>query len=258
MVSLIGRPQAGKTYLMLSSAHHAWTTINEPIAFYSMEIKAQKLAERLTALHTRMPADFFKDGLAGNMFGKENAKLKVKKDLIALEGSGLPSFLVLDGNLTSTVDDVIATCAQAGAAAVWVDGAYLLRAPSNRGRLFERVIENCEGLKRDVATGIDIPVFASWQFSREATKLKKGAVPGLEHIAHGDVIGQLSSIVMGMFDEEESTNNAEKLNRRRIHILKGRDGEMGVFDTHWDFVKMNFGEISKKDDSVPLYLEQAA
>jgi hypothetical protein len=73
------------------------------------------------------------------------------------------------------------------------------------------------------------------------TKKKKGEDADLSDIAHTDEIGMISSIVMGVFEEE----TVETLKQRRVKILKGRNGETGEFVSNWDFMKMDFSEVQQ-------------
>ena len=88
----------------------------------------------------------------------------------------------------------------------------------------------------------NIPVVASWQFNRGAEKkMEKDKQVGLEDIGYTDEIGQLSSVVLGLMQEE----SIETIMTREVRILKGRDGEVGTFYTKWDFINMDFGELEK-------------
>jgi len=246
MISTVGRPEMGKTWQQLHMAMHIWLTTKRPIVFVSQEMMVRKVMERLAALYTKVAVDVMKDGIAGTK--TKAVRLKLKKDLLALEHTDLPPFIITDGNLSATAKDIVHLVRQYQPTACFVDGAYLLRAPDGRPfRKHEAIDYNCECLKRDVATDLDVPVFASWQFNREGAKLKKGEEMGLEHISGSDAIGQLSSVVLGMLDDEgDNAADVENIARRRVRILKGRDGERGEFFTEWDFAAMNFREIKTK------------
>lgn len=79
-----------------------------------------------------------------------------------------------------------------------------------------------------------IPAFLSYQFNREASKKQEKSKGkhkgGLAEIAMSDKIGQVSSVVCGMFEEE----SVETLLTREIHVLKGRKGQIGKFRINWD------------------------
>jgi hypothetical protein len=83
------------------------------------------------------------------------------------------------------------------------------------------------------------PVVASWQFARTASKKKTNEEVTLDDIAYADAIGQVSSVVLGLFEDE----TVETLKQRRVKLLKGRNGETGEFLTKWDFDKMDFSQV---------------
>ena len=210
-----------------------------------MEMSVQKMMERLMALYTKTPADWFKHGQTPTLYG-ENIRTKVKNQLIELEQSDMPPFHIMDANLSKDVEDLAATIMHLGPSTLLVDGAYLL-GTNDRSvmKSYDKIKKICLVLKQ-TATNLDIPVFASWQFNREAMKKGGGNRPSLENIAGGDDIGQISSVVLGLVDDpDDSRSNVAKMAYRKLHILKGRDGEAGEMELHWDFNKMDFSELDK-------------
>jgi hypothetical protein len=97
-----------------------------------------------------------------------------------------------------------------------------------------------------------VPVVISYQFNREVKKGAKAANVGVENIAYTDAIGQLSSVVLGLLQDE----SVETMMQRRIEILKGRSGEQGSYDINWIFDVgpkfMTFSEIPKQEASEDL------
>ena len=133
--------------------------------------------------------------------------------------------------------------------AIFLDGAYLMRHRNQRLDRFTKVAENVE-LMKQLSTDLEIPTFASWQFNRQAAKkgkgLQKNEKAGLEDIGYSDAIPQVSSIVMGLHQEE----GIETMNQRIIDVMKGRNGEIGQFKISWDFQTMNFDEISEESEKL--------
>jgi len=167
----------------------------------------------------------------------------MKGDLSKLYEFELP-FWIVDGNLTATVKDVILLARQLRPDVVYVDGAYLLRHPSPKASNWERVKDNAEALKQQLAGELGIPVVASYQFNREAAKKSMDAT-GLEHIGGSDAIGQIATIVLGLFEPD----SVETLNQKHVDIMKGRNGEMGGFDVNWifdDYPFMDFSQVAEK------------
>lgn len=244
MITIVGRPAAGKTFMLMQAAHYCWMH-NKKVLVISMEMKPIPILQRMAAIHTHYNLTKFKKA---EMSTKH--KHKVFGALKKAEGHEVPLYIV-DGNLSATTDDVLGLCQQFEPDVALVDGAYLLMGGQSFGRagpLWERVTRSAEGLKKNVASTLGIPVIASYQFNREATKKqnKKGSDKGgaLEDIGYSDAIGQLSSLALGMLQHE----GIETSISREVDILKGRNGEQGRFSIHWDFQFMNFSEILDTDD----------
>jgi hypothetical protein len=98
-------------------------------------------------------------------------------------------------------------------------------------------------MKRRLAAGLGIPCICTWQFEN-LKKLKKGEQPTMDNIGYSRAIQEYSSILLGLFQQDDPSN-VENLFQRTIHVLKGRNGEVGVFQARWDFIKMSFGEVEK-------------
>lgn len=236
LISFIGRPGKGKTYMLLYLMLHAWRSGFSPM-FVSMEMNPQLIIQRLAAINTHTSVTQIK--LASISSAKENS---MKTHL--LENKNMQPAWVLDGGLSASVDDILMHAMEKKPDVAYIDGAYLLRGKSPSR--WERIANNAEAIKRDICEGLRLPAVCSYQFNREAAKQSKKSKPvGLEGIAGADAVGQLSSLVFGMFEEE----SVENMYRRRIEILKGRQGESGEFNVNWIFDRfpyMDFSEIEEE------------
>lgn len=235
VVTIVGRPGQGKTYAMLFCSENAWVKQAKNVMFVTMEMKPLPIGQRLAAINTKKPITALK---------KAQLSTAAEKDMIQKFGGygDLPDFWLVDGALTATVQDIILLAKQLKPDVVYVDGAYLVKGDDPRQQRWDRTTSVLERFKGDLAEGMNIPGYISFQFNREGAK--KNA--GLEHIAYADAVGQLSSVVLGLglTDNEDSV---ESLNRRHVEILKGRNGETGGFDINWRFDQgpdfMNFSEF---------------
>jgi len=226
VLSLIGRPGTGKTYLALRIAMQAWANQGKVPLFVSMEVNPQSLMHRIVAMHTNTYVSDVK---------KATISTKKKTEVITkLEGlEGMPAFWIVDGNLSSSVGDIEKWVTELKPDLVVVDGAYLIDSDDSYRQAFhQRIKDSCEAMKKRVAAVKNIPVVLSYQFNRDATKLKPEEQASLEHIGGSDAIGQISSIVLGLFDDD---NQANYLNKKTVSILKGREGELGKFLIKWLF-----------------------
>jgi replicative DNA helicase len=222
VVSIVGRPGMGKTYMELHAMLHAWgqglTTL-----FVSMEMKVTPIAQRLAAMYTNTSIAELKSG--------QIATKKYDGMRSVLGGmQGQHGMWVADGALSAKVADVQMLCAQLQPDVLFIDGAYLLRCENPRLQRHDRINTNVEDIKMMLAEQLNIPVVQSFQFNREMTGKSVEDV-GLENIAGSDAIGQLSSVVLGLFEED----SIETAVQRKIRVLKGRNGEQGEFNINWRF-----------------------
>jgi len=238
VVSMVGRPAMGKSQCLLYSALNGAVQQAYPVMLVSMEMALPEILERLVATYSSTPMDHIK-GYELSTTQKDKLPKKLEK---AKKEKG--KLYLLDGNLSSTVPEIFALVAQLNPKILYIDGAYLLKNEDRRLDKYRRVAANIEEIKKR-AGDFGIPVVLSYQFNRQAVKKKQGKgkeneKPGLEDIAFADEIGQISSVVLGMFEEE----SVETIMSRQIHILKGRSGETGTFEINWNWQGMDFSWLS--------------
>jgi len=236
VVSIVGRPTMGKTWFVLWGALTAWLAGHD-VMVVSMEMNSLAIVQRLTSIYAKINPRHLRNAEMTKL-GLQILAKKLK------DASNEPGKLwVIDGNMTATVPELFALVNQFRPAALFIDGAYLLKHEDHRLNKFARVETNLEEIKQRT-TALDIPSVLSYQFNREAAKkMKKGKEKtGLEDIAFSDAVGQISSIVLGLFEEE----SVETVKRRTINIMKGRSGEVGEFEVNWLFDKVDFSEIEKQ------------
>ena len=239
VVSFVGRPASGKTFLILRLALHNWMAGNN-ILLASMEMNHLAIAQRVSAMYAHTGIGQLKmaaysshtyDKFSKGLSGMQNEKGK---------------FYVVDGNLAANADDLYMLAAQLQCSAVLIDGAYLLKHKNPRLDRFTKVAENVEMMKQ-LSTDLNIPTIASWQFNRQAAKKGKGVYKnekaGLEDIGYSDAIPQVSSVVLGLHQEE----GVETIQSRVIDVMKGRNGEVGNFKIAWDFINMNFDQLEEDE-----------
>jgi len=233
LVSIVGRPAMGKTFHTLYMGHNAWWEQGKTVLYVPLEMPILAIEQRLASMHTKHNLTQLKKAQLSTVAHKDLLKrlsVLTKYD---------HSLWIAGGDVASTVEDIWKLCMQMNPDIVIVDGAYLLSHPNPRLGKYERVAENARSLKQDLAMDFNIPCVASWQFNRNASKkLEKDGRVGLEDIGYTDEIGQLSSVVLGLLQEE----SVETVLKRKVDILKGRDGEIGDFYTNWDFYNMDFSE----------------
>lgn len=239
LITIIGRPEAGKTLLLLYMARSAWRTQGKVPLIVSPEMKPLKLIQRLSAMEAKK-----------NLTGLQTATYSTKtyktvlECLETLNGVEYP-FYIVDGTDFRTAEDAYLLVRQLHPDCLYYDGAYLMRTKDGKMSKWDRIAQSAESLKT-IASRCNIPAVASYQFNKLVMTTKKGKKVmkqsdeiGIDDIYGSDEIGQLSSVVLGMLQQNDVTT----LKNREISVLKGRNGEVGKFLIHWDFQFMNFGQV---------------
>jgi hypothetical protein len=239
-IAVVGRPSVGKTYFMLRLALNAWEQKRIPL-FLSMEMPPLQVVRRLLALRTNLPVSGIRKGRISG-FGRKQMVEEINK---FAELDKATPFLVMQGSLTSTVEDLVLQVQEYKPSALYVDGAYMLRSRTKTQQRWERVTETAEILKR-IATEFSIPVISSYQFNRRG--------PGsLGNIAFSDAVGQLASIVISISDEPDSETGVVRneagavlIHRQYkiVELIKGREGEKGKIRVVYDMFRMKIEQDS--------------
>lgn len=252
VISMVGRPGSGKTYQGLHIANHNVFERKKDALLVSMEMVPFVLAQRVSAMRSNLPI--------GQVKTKHLASKSLDKWLKSLQALGTTDsgkLYIVDGNLAATVDNIYQLAGALDVDLVLIDGAYLLKHPNLRLDRFVRVAENVELIKARTTT-LQIPTYCAWQFRKDektSTDKKTGApvkkAKTIDDIGYSDAIAQISSVVLGL----EQPETVETLVKRWVSVLKGRDGEVGGFFTHWDFTTMNFKQYHETEEQKVAMLE---
>jgi len=227
-VAFAGRPGVGKSYILLRCALSAWMQGEIPLV-HTSEMTPVQCVRRILGMYSGVTATLIRLGRLSN-FGRS----KLINDIRDIGGVSDRPFYILQGSLTSTIEDLALRVQELRPTVLYADGAYLLRTKSKTAARWERVTETAEILKM-VARQFNIPALATYQFNRRG--------PGdLGNIGYSDAIGQLASIVCAIDDEEKEKDRHSTFWSARAYklltLLKGREGERGVIRVLYDMHRM--------------------
>jgi replicative DNA helicase len=242
LISIVGRPGAGKTYVLLKIAYSAWRA-GYNVLFTSMELGVLQVARRMLGLSTAINPRLIRSGQLSPAAARDF------RQAVSAIDTGIP-FNIVAGGFKKSTQTVMAVAEATNPDLIIVDASYLLaperRRKGSEGRR-EMVSDTIEDLKR---IGLDLsrPVIQSVQFNRQAVRqrretnseqAKPTAHLSLERIGETDVIGQASSIVLGIAKDLPPNEDS----RRWLDFLKGREGEAGLFQIAYEFQPVNFDQL---------------
>lgn len=246
MMGFVGRPGSGKTWLMLYTAITHWANHGHetgPHMFVTQEMSAVQIEKRALPLIAGVdPTPFYKNQhiqyqIGGPTQEEYVAALEAARKMLA--EAKIP-FLIYDSKMAGTVADIEAIASMHGVQRVWIDGAYMIRHPDNRLGRYARVPENLDLMKQwQQRTGV--ASCSSWQFKRGAGKEGEDTEdPGdLDDIGYSHAIGEYLGVILGLL---ENPKQVKEQARKKVSIMKGRNGETGSFYVNWRFDQCDFSE----------------
>jgi len=248
--TIVARPGTGKTYVLLKMAYEALKQ-NNRVLFVSMEMSKKLLFRRLVGISTKANPEMFKKYEVSTHFLSffSNTDLPKTDNFFLADSGDIRSTTELDMAIETLQPDI-----------VFVDSSYLLIPQKKQGSNVSRreiISAVAEDLKA-IAIKRVIPVVQSMQFNRQAkADSKKAENPlsktGLENIAEADVVGQLSSVVIGLASPTSSDTDKDF---RYMGFLKGREGEQGAWKIRYSFSPVNFDFLEVIDGEDPVQQEE--
>lgn len=238
LITLVGRPGAMKTFLLLHMAVEAHRAGNN-VLIIPTEMSDIQYFRRLIGLRTELSVNRIKFGQLSTIIGEEI----LKHEKTILEETQNKLYLA-DASLSISVADVKATAHIYKPDVIYVDGGYLLQPATPQKSEFSKVSSVVTDLKL-LGRELGIPIICTYQMGRKGT--------GVDNIYMSDVIGQLSSIVFVMesIDDMEvrdvPIDEWEPVKKyKQLTIKKGRDGESGSISLILDVesTKVLEGEIA--------------
>jgi len=230
--TIVGRPGGGKTFLLCKWAMHAASPIysglelvhpGHKVLMVSMEMPLLQVVQRNLAIGALVGASNLRLGRLSRFALNQLTDFVAR---IRTSGEG-DRFLLMEGRLNLSVDDIVMKVREHRPDIVFVDGAYMVKPSRGAGgrsahASWESAMYTMEGIKQ-LAMNEGIPVISSYQFSRKGSK-----DPGLDSIAYTDAVAQLASVVIGISNEtSETMDQFENKVFKVLTLLKGRNGESG-------------------------------
>lgn len=227
-IVLCARPGMGKTMLLLKMANTAKNNGNKSL-IVTLEMSAFQNTRRLLALDANVPNTRIRLGRL-SPWGRK----KIADKITEIESSDNLIYF-LEGSLKTTVENIASIAQDLKPEIIYVDGAYMLQSANATNSRVERVSYTAEMLKT-MATSLNIPVIATYQFNRQVNKTLSG---GLGKIGWSDVISQLASIALGFVDYDEGERETFSIKQYKVlELLKGREGEQGSVKLLYDMLRM--------------------
>ena len=269
MVVLAARPSIGKTALALNIARNiAMKQVpnqkRKSVAFFSLEMSAEQVAQRLLCTESKVPLSSISDGSFNieetQRLGRGVSALSDAK--LFIDPTGGLSIFELRAKARKLKDS------EAGLDLVIIDYLQLMRAgdvSSRDGRQVE--VSAISGGIKKLAKDLDIPVLVLSQLNREVEKTpnNKTARPRLSNLRESGSIEQDADVVIFLHrdrdEAKETPNNRETLRNGVESLLlveKNRNGKTGEVSVNFFPSLMEFRTITHKygEKDIPASMKQ--
>jgi len=269
LIILAGRPAMGKTALATNMAFHVATTTRTgemaaPVAFFSLEMSAEQLGNRILSERARIGSDQIR---RGKLDSEEFERLIAASNTI----SSAPFFI--DDTPSLSVSQLASRARRlkrtSGLGLIVVDYLQLLT-PQLGVRSENRVqeISNISRTLKAVAKELDVPVLALSQLSR-AVEQREDKRPNLADLRESGSIEQDADVVMFVYREEyyldkrepeqDMKNTLEEYNKKHevwlqkmqdaenkaeVIVGKQRHGPTGSVNLHFDKRYTHFSDLT--------------
>ena len=242
LVILAARPAMGKTAFTLTLARNAALRFNEAVAFFSLEMAAVQLTQRMIVSEAELDAQKVRTGRLEDYEWKQ---------LITRIGSLSKANVFIDDTPALSIWDLRAKCrrlkAEKGISMVVIDYLQLMTGPSNKSGNREQEIAAISRSLKELAKELDVVVIALSQLSRAVESRGGDKRPVLSDLRESGSIEQDADIVMFLyrpeyygFETDDEGNST--LGLAELIIAKQRNGPTGN-------VKMQFiGKYGKFTD----------
>ncbi|MEM6807207.1 MAG: replicative DNA helicase [Bacteroidota bacterium] len=242
LVIIAARPAMGKTALTLTLARNASLRFHEAVAFFSLEMAAVQLTQRMIVSEAELDAQKVRTGRLEDYEWKQ---------LITRIGSLSKTNIFIDDTPALSIWDLRAKCrrlkAEKNISMVIIDYLQLMTGPSNKGGNREQEIAAISRSLKELAKELDVCVIALSQLSRAVESRGGDKRPVLSDLRESGSIEQDADIVMFLyrpeyygFETDDEGNST--LGMAELIIAKQRNGPTGS-------VKMQFiGKYGKFSD----------
>ena len=225
LILIAARPSMGKTSFALNIAANAAMRYNVPVAFFSLEMSKEQLANRILCSEGLIPSEKLR---VGDLDADDLPKLALTIDALS------KSPIYIDDTPGITVTEIRSKCRrlklknQLGL--IVIDYLQLMQGNGRESRQQE-VADNSRMLKI-LAKELDVPVITLSQLSR-APEQRTEHRPMLSDLRESGSIEQDADIVMFLYRDEKYNPETEKKNIAECIIAKFRNGGTGTIELGW-------------------------
>ena len=248
LIILAARPSVGKTAFSLNIARNAAVDHHMPVAFFSLEMAAIQLANRLITSESGLHPDKIKGGSKLESYEWQQLEYKLKAlSKAPLYIDDTPSLPLME--FRTKAKNLVKN---KGVRLIIIDYLQLMQGPSELRGLREQEVAAISRTLKATAKELNVPIIALSQLSRNAVQRQgSGGKPQLSDLRESGSIEQDADMVIFIHRPDFvglSDNEADK-EKTQIIIAKHRNGETRDIDMRYKGEQLKFVEL---DDALDL------
>ena len=222
MIIIGARPSMGKTALALSMMQNIAIDNNIPCGFFSLEMSANQIGQRLLSQVSRVPGQRIRSGLLSMADFKKLQEAGSLCYEAPLYIADTPNMKLLDLRAMAR-----RMKANHGVKIIFIDYIGLITTENDGAPVYEQQAQVSKSLK-SLARELEIPLVVLCQVTRD----KEGADPGLADLRGSGSIEQDADVVMFIAGERHKTNTDDPdatpgVLDRKLIVAKQRNGPIG-------------------------------
>ncbi len=232
LIILGARPGMGKTSFALNIARNVAVTAGKTVAFFSLEMTRDQLAQRMLSSEAAIKSEKLR---TGDLDSNEWTRLTQAGENLS------KAQIYFDETSSITVPKMKAKIQRMKKKAdlVIIDYLGLMHSARNIDNRVQEISEITRNLKI-MAKELKIPVIACAQLSRATEAKGKSHRPALSDLRDSGSIEQDADIVLFLYreqyydSEKQQSEDMGDPNKSECIVAKNRHGETGTVELHWD------------------------
>ena len=248
LIILAARPSVGKTAFSLNIARNAAVDHHMPVAFFSLEMAAIQLANRLITSESGLHPDKIKGGVKLEDYEWQQLEYKLRAlSKAPLYIDDTPSLPLMEFRTKAK-----SLVKNKGVRLIIIDYLQLMQGPSELKGLREQEVAAISRTLKATAKELNVPIIALSQLSRNAVQRQgSGGKPQLSDLRESGSIEQDADMVIFIHRPDYiglSENEGDK-EKTQIIIAKHRNGETRDIDMRYKGEQLRFVE---EDDTLDV------
>jgi replicative DNA helicase len=232
VITIVARPNKGKSWLLTHMARAAWLA-NASVLFVTMEMTGKQIARRMLGFDAGINPNYIREGRLSE-FGygavvETHERFQTAAPFHIMTGSFDKSTAAVDAGIQEFSPDI-----------VYIDASYLMKPERSGNKKAHELLAEVGTEIKQIALSRNKPIAQTVQFNRSAEQAEERT---LAHIGGTDVVGQISTIVIGVDDGEMPSPSTS----RALSLMKNRENELVRWNTRFLFNPPNFNYLPPED-----------